>query len=84
MQKVNATVSEMLQQDGTLAEASSTRFPHNIASSLPRASQKRQQITTSRICFHSRFLRIKTASKRWLTHFNEEVPLWDSYITFGH
>jgi hypothetical protein len=50
MQKVNATVSEMLQQDGTLADASSTRFPHNIASSLPRASQEKQQIATSLSC----------------------------------
>jgi len=40
MQKVNATVSEMLQRNGTLADASSHRFPHNIANSLPRASQE--------------------------------------------
>jgi len=40
MQKVNATVSEILQRNGTLADVSSHIFPHNIASSLPRASQK--------------------------------------------
>jgi len=69
MQKVNATVSEMLQRNGTLADASSHRFPHYIASSLPRASQKPTDYPFTHLFMRSCSLGIKTASKHCLMHF---------------